>query len=59
MKRLLTGTVIFAVILLLSGCFLFEVNNDDPYNRGDLVSQSEDVLLLEVSQVAGLLDDYL
>lgn len=44
---------------MLSGCILFEDINSDPYKRGELVSQSEEVILLEGSQIAGLLDDYL
>ena len=55
MKRLLIGTFIFVLILSLSGCFWFEI----PYKRGELVSQTEEILVADASEMVAMLDDYL
>jgi len=55
LKRLLFVTIIFVLILSLSGCFWFEI----PYKRGELVSQTEEILVADASEMVAMLDDYL
>ncbi len=59
MKKAWAGGLIFLIFILFSGCCLFETEEPDTYKRGELVSQSEEVILLEGSQIVDLMDDYL
>jgi len=52
-KRVLFVSFIFLLNIFISGCYLFEIPNpeDNPYKRGELVSQSGELFVGDISQM--------